>query len=228
MLHLLNQRAPGRDRRDCSPPRTRRSIGWPCTRFVDRSSTPRHVRRDCPLHVVPLPWPCSNADYERLMADAVARLRGPGLHACGLRRPLPRGRPPVPRVAAGGHRADADLPAVEARSHGGPGSHDDRGRPGSATDVCGSAGARRDHSPAAASTSSCWRTCRRRWIRAASAASSTRSRMLGRCSPSRSRSASAIASSATASSSATSRTLAPIPDPGSLIPIPDPDLIPDP
>lgn len=25
-----------------------------------------------PLHVVPLPWPCSNADYERLMADAVA------------------------------------------------------------------------------------------------------------------------------------------------------------
>ena len=25
-----------------------------------------------PLHVVPLPWPCSNADYERLMGDAVA------------------------------------------------------------------------------------------------------------------------------------------------------------
>jgi uncharacterized protein (TIGR00290 family) len=25
-----------------------------------------------PLHVVPLPWPCSNADYERLMADAMA------------------------------------------------------------------------------------------------------------------------------------------------------------
>jgi uncharacterized protein (TIGR00290 family) len=27
-----------------------------------------------PLHVVPLPWPCSNADYERLMANAVAGL----------------------------------------------------------------------------------------------------------------------------------------------------------
>jgi uncharacterized protein (TIGR00290 family) len=27
-----------------------------------------------PLHVVPLPWPCSNADYERLMGDAVAGL----------------------------------------------------------------------------------------------------------------------------------------------------------
>lgn len=25
-----------------------------------------------PLHVVPLPWPCSNEDYERLMGDAVA------------------------------------------------------------------------------------------------------------------------------------------------------------
>lgn len=25
-----------------------------------------------PLHVVPLPWPCSNADYERVMGDAVA------------------------------------------------------------------------------------------------------------------------------------------------------------
>lgn len=25
-----------------------------------------------PLHVVPLPWPCSNADYERLMGKAVA------------------------------------------------------------------------------------------------------------------------------------------------------------
>lgn len=25
-----------------------------------------------PLHVVPLPWPCSNADYERLMGEAVA------------------------------------------------------------------------------------------------------------------------------------------------------------
>jgi diphthamide synthase (EF-2-diphthine--ammonia ligase) len=25
-----------------------------------------------PLHVVPLPWPCSNDDYERLMAAAVA------------------------------------------------------------------------------------------------------------------------------------------------------------
>jgi uncharacterized protein (TIGR00290 family) len=25
-----------------------------------------------PLHVVPLPWPCTNAEYEHLMADAVA------------------------------------------------------------------------------------------------------------------------------------------------------------
>ena len=31
-----------------------------------------------PLHVVPLPWPCSNADYERLMATAVAALVADG------------------------------------------------------------------------------------------------------------------------------------------------------
>jgi uncharacterized protein (TIGR00290 family) len=31
-----------------------------------------------PLRVVPLPWPCSNADYERLMAAAVAALVADG------------------------------------------------------------------------------------------------------------------------------------------------------
>ena len=31
-----------------------------------------------PLHVVDLPWPCSNAVYEQLMADAVTRLIGEG------------------------------------------------------------------------------------------------------------------------------------------------------
>jgi len=30
------------------------------------------VAAGLPLHVVPLPWPCSNDDYERLMRDAVA------------------------------------------------------------------------------------------------------------------------------------------------------------
>lgn len=32
-----------------------------------------------PLHVVELPWPCSNEDYERLMGTAVARARGEGI-----------------------------------------------------------------------------------------------------------------------------------------------------
>ncbi|HET8602429.1 MAG TPA: hypothetical protein VFM09_00730 [Marmoricola sp.] len=32
-----------------------------------------------PLHVVELPWPCSNEDYERLMAGAVAAARGDGV-----------------------------------------------------------------------------------------------------------------------------------------------------
>ena len=35
-------------------------------------------RRRAALHVVPLPWPCSNADYERLMAAAVAALVADG------------------------------------------------------------------------------------------------------------------------------------------------------
>lgn len=34
-----------------------------------------------PLHVVDLPWPCSNADYERLMGAFVARALGDGVEA---------------------------------------------------------------------------------------------------------------------------------------------------
>jgi len=32
-----------------------------------------------PLHVVPLPWPCTNAAYERLMGDAVRAMREAGV-----------------------------------------------------------------------------------------------------------------------------------------------------
>lgn len=32
-----------------------------------------------PLWDVPLPWPCSNADYERLMADVIRRARAEGI-----------------------------------------------------------------------------------------------------------------------------------------------------
>jgi uncharacterized protein (TIGR00290 family) len=34
-----------------------------------------------PLHVVPLPWPCSNADYERLMGDYVRTQVAAGIEA---------------------------------------------------------------------------------------------------------------------------------------------------
>jgi uncharacterized protein (TIGR00290 family) len=34
-----------------------------------------------PLHVVELPWPCSNEEYERLMGGAVAQARGQGIEA---------------------------------------------------------------------------------------------------------------------------------------------------
>jgi uncharacterized protein (TIGR00290 family) len=34
-----------------------------------------------PLHVVPLPWPCSNADYERLMGDYIREQVAAGIEA---------------------------------------------------------------------------------------------------------------------------------------------------
>lgn len=32
-----------------------------------------------PLHVIPLPWPCANADYERIMAAFIAEARAAGV-----------------------------------------------------------------------------------------------------------------------------------------------------
>lgn len=71
MLHVLNQQHPG-------------SVAGLLTttnEAFDRVAM-HAVRRELleaqaeaaglPLHVVPLPWPCSNADYERLMSAAVA------------------------------------------------------------------------------------------------------------------------------------------------------------
>ena len=34
-----------------------------------------------PLEVIPIPWPCSNEEYEKLMADVCARARGAGVDA---------------------------------------------------------------------------------------------------------------------------------------------------
>ena len=43
-----------------------------------------------PLHVVPLPWPCSNEEYERRMGSAVRRLRvgcTPVVGSCRFQQP---------------------------------------------------------------------------------------------------------------------------------------------
>ena len=71
MLHVLNQQQPG----------AVAGLLTTTNEAFDRVAM-HAVRRDLleaqaeaaglPLHVVPLPWPCSNADYERLMSAAVA------------------------------------------------------------------------------------------------------------------------------------------------------------
>ena len=66
-----------------------------------------------PLQVVPLPWPCSNEEYERRMGAAVARGRGRRVHPRRVRRPVPRRRAPLSRGAPRRHRPDAAVSAVE-------------------------------------------------------------------------------------------------------------------
>ncbi len=124
------------------------------------------------------------------------------VHARGVRRSVPRGRPPLPRGAARGHRADAAVSAVRRR-HRAAGARDDRRRPARAHHLPEPEGARSVASPAASSMRSCSPSCRARSIRAASAASSTPAPTTARCSAGRCRSTPASPSSATASSSPT-------------------------
>ena len=64
-----------------------------------------------------------------------------GVHARRVRRSVPRGCPAISRGAAGGHRADAAVPAVRRR-HGGAGARDDCRRPARAHHLRQSEGAR--------------------------------------------------------------------------------------
>jgi len=70
MLHLLNQEHPGAIEGLLTT--TNAAFDRVAMHAVRRSLVNAQARAaGLPLHVVPLPWPCSNADYERLMADAV-------------------------------------------------------------------------------------------------------------------------------------------------------------
>ena len=83
-----------------------------------------------PLWMVPIPSPCPNEVYEEADAGG-GRPRGArGLHPRGVRRPVSRGHPEVPRGAAGRQRPDAAVSAVRhRRRHAAAGARDDRRRP---------------------------------------------------------------------------------------------------
>ena len=76
-----------------------------------------------PLHLLAIPYPCPNAEYERIMGAFVARQAARGDRGHGLRRPVPGGHPPLPRGQARRDRASrrcsrcgASRPAGLARS----------------------------------------------------------------------------------------------------------------
>ena len=82
------------------------------------------------------------------------------LHPRGVRRPVSRGHPEVPRGAAGRQRADADVSAVRhRRRHAAPGARDDRRRPARADHLPEPEGDGSRDSPAASSTRRCSTSC---------------------------------------------------------------------
>ena len=96
--------------RACSPRPTRRSIAWRCTPSGASCSRRRRDAAGLPLHVVPLPWPCSNEEYEAIMRRGRGRVRARGLHARRVRRPVSRGRAPLSRGAPRRHRPEPLFP----------------------------------------------------------------------------------------------------------------------
>ena len=77
MLHVLKQQHPGAVR-GCSP-RTNEAFDRVAMHAVRRSLVEAQAQAaGLPLHVVPLPWPCSNEEYERRMGAAVRSLVAEG------------------------------------------------------------------------------------------------------------------------------------------------------
>lgn len=76
-LHVLNQEQPGSVQGLLTT--TNAAFDRVAMHAVRRELVEAQARAaGLPLHVVPLPWPCSNADYDRLMADAVRGFVGDG------------------------------------------------------------------------------------------------------------------------------------------------------
>ena len=77
MLHVLNRQHPGAVQGLLTT--TNESFDRVAMHAVRRSLLEAQARAaGVPLHVVPLPWPCSNEQYEDLMGTAVRSLVGDG------------------------------------------------------------------------------------------------------------------------------------------------------
>lgn len=77
MLHIVQQAYPGRVAGLLTT--TNEAFDRVAMHAVRRTLVEAQARAaGLPLHVVPLPWPCSNEDYEQRMGVAVARFRDEG------------------------------------------------------------------------------------------------------------------------------------------------------
>ena len=77
MLHVVRQRYPGVTAALLTT--TNEAFDRVAMHAVRRSLVEAQAREaGLPLHVIPLPWPCSNDEYESRMGAAVARLAGEG------------------------------------------------------------------------------------------------------------------------------------------------------
>lgn len=77
MLHTVQQAYPGRVAGLLTT--TNEAFDRVAMHAVRRTLVEAQARAaGLPLHVVPLPWPCSNEDYEQRMGAAVARFRDEG------------------------------------------------------------------------------------------------------------------------------------------------------
>ncbi len=132
------------------------------------------------LHVIDIPYPCPNADYERIMGGV--RRQGAGARRCGdgVRRSVPGRHPRLSRTAACGHRDCAAVSAV-GPGHARAGSGDDRRRAGGACDLRRPAQAGSRVRRTSLSIARSWPICRPASIRAGRTASSTPSSAPGRC-----------------------------------------------